>query len=291
LTAEEPLEFFLLFSSIAAYGLAGSAGYSYSSAFQNAFAKYRNGLSKGGKRSGFSLSCCWGPWTVDYYLRQAGGKDRASKFTAQGTDLITIAAALPLFQSDELLRHDALGMVAVCDAKRFSSLMMLDDRTEKAPASQISATENLAWFIEHLEKWERNQERGGNLSIATVEKTIPLEKIRKLPPDLIRRLYKLLQAEEGSGKPDAAAANGGSAQQEIVEAVAESLATVLELETVTHDESFQNYGVDSIVAMKLVTRLEKRLNMSIEPKWLIDFPTVQTLAAHLTTQESLNATL
>jgi hypothetical protein len=28
--------------------------------------------------------------------------------------------------------------------------------------------------------------------------------------------------------------------------------------------------------------------MSIEPKWLIDFPTVRSLAAHLTTQESLN---
>lgn len=291
LTAGEPLEFFLLFSSVAAYGLAGSAGYSYSSAFQNAFARYRNNLGRTGARSGFSLSCCWGPWTIDYYLRQAHGEDRLKKFAAQGTDLITIEAAFPLIQASALVRRDALGMVAICDAERFSSLMMLDGRAARPSVTKSALLDGFAWFVRHLERWERNQLSGGNLSIATVEEIIALEEIRKLPPDLIRRLYKLLQAEEESGRPGAAAETGaGNALAEIVDAIAEALAAALELQSVSHDEPFQNYGLDSIVAMKLVTRLERRLNMSIEPKWLIDFPTVRTLAAHLTTQESLKAT-
>jgi 3-oxoacyl-(acyl-carrier-protein) synthase/acyl carrier protein len=291
LTASEPLEFFLLFSSVAAYGLAGSAGYSYSSAFQNAFARYRNNLGKTGARSGFSLSCCWGPWTVDYYLRQANGEDRSKKFAAQGTDLITIEAAFPLIQSSSLVRRDALGMVAVRDAQRFSSLMMLDGRAAKPSVTKSAVCAGFAWFVRHLERWEGNQQSGRKLSIATVEETIPLEEIRKLPPDLIQRLYKLLQAEDESGGPGAGAeTDGAHSPAEIVDAVAQALAAVLELQSVSHDEPFQNYGLDSIVAMKLVTRLERHLSMSIEPKWLIDFPTVRTLAAFLTTQESLKAT-
>lgn len=291
LTADEPLEFFLLFSSVAAYGLAGSAGYSYSSAFQNAFAKYRNGLGRAGKRSGFSLSCCWGPWTIDYYLRQASGKDRSKKFTAQGTDLITIAAAFPLIQSSALIGLDAVGMVAVSDADRFKSLMMLDASTAGS-AVKLHAPDNAAWFVNHLEEWESDKESGSGLSITTVEETIPLAEIKKLPPDLIRRLYKLLQAEDEPGqRSNAVATERTSAPAEVVEAIAESLAAVLELKAVTHDEPFQNYGLDSIVAMKLVTRLEKRLHMSIEPKWLIDFPTIESLAAHLATQETLEATM
>lgn len=40
-TANEPLAFFLMFSSVAAFGIQGSPDYAYSAAFQNAFARYR----------------------------------------------------------------------------------------------------------------------------------------------------------------------------------------------------------------------------------------------------------
>mgnify|MGYP001582838668 FL=1 len=66
------------------------------------------------------------------------------------------------------------------------------------------------------------------------------------------------------------------------------LADILELRSVSPDEPFQNYGLDSIVAMKLVTRLERQLQLTIEPRWLIDFPTVSALATHLCSGELLD---
>jgi natural product biosynthesis luciferase-like monooxygenase protein len=287
LTSGEPLEFFLLFSSVAAYGLAGSSGYSYGSAFQNAFARYRSELARAGARRGFSLSCCWGPWTVDYYLRQSTDENRARKFASQGTDLITIEAAFPLIEASAAVRRHSLGLAAVSDARRFSSLLQLGGM-EVGVAARTEPGE-FAWLVQHLQRWEREQQAGRPVSIKTVEQTIPLEDIRRLPPELISRLYGLLQAgAETPMSADAATLPGDRSPAQIAAAISSVLAEILELRSVSPDEPFQNYGLDSIVAMKLVTRLERQLQLTVEPKWLIDFPTVSALAAHLCAREPVN---
>ncbi len=59
-TAGESLDFFLIFSSTAAFEIKGSTGDAYSTAFQNAFTRYRNRLVEQGKRTGLSRAICWG---------------------------------------------------------------------------------------------------------------------------------------------------------------------------------------------------------------------------------------
>ncbi|MEY4482730.1 MAG: hypothetical protein RL693_182, partial [Verrucomicrobiota bacterium] len=65
LTAGEPLDFFLTYSSMAAFGIQGSPDYAFSAAFQNSFVRYRESLTERGLRSGVSRSICWGQWEVD----------------------------------------------------------------------------------------------------------------------------------------------------------------------------------------------------------------------------------
>ena len=72
----------------------------------------------------------------------------------------------------------------------------------------------------------------------------------------------------------------------VSDVVAQTVAKVLELNDIDHDETFQNYGMDSIVAMQLVTRLEKQLKVDIQPSWLVDFPTVASFAEHLENQKN-----
>ncbi len=288
LTSSEPLEFFLLFSSVAAYGLPGSSGYSYSSAFQNAFARYRSGLVRAGARRGFNLSCCWGPWTVDYYLRQSTDENRTKKFADQGTDLITIEAAFPLIEASAAVRRDSLGLVAVSDARRFSSLLQLGGA--EAGAAARGEPGEFDWFVPHLQRWEREQQAGRRLSIRAVEQTIAMEDVRRLPAELVNRLYGLLESEADSAESPTAPSPppGGRSPARMAAAITSVLAEVLELHSVGPDEPFQNFGLDSIVAMKLVTRLERQLQLTVEPRWLIDYPTVNTLAAHLCAGERVN---
>ncbi len=62
-TREEPLDFFILFSSTA--GLLGNAGqsdYAYANAFLDSFAHRREELRRSGKRSGRTLSLNWPLW-------------------------------------------------------------------------------------------------------------------------------------------------------------------------------------------------------------------------------------
>jgi len=58
------------------------------------------------------------------------------------------------------------------------------------------------------------------------------------------------------------------------------LKNVLRLDNATVSErgSFQQYGLDSISGMQLVTRLEKTLGLEVPPRWLIDYGTIETLS-------------
>lgn len=66
LTQNQPLDFFILTSSIASLcPTAGLSDYSYGNAFLNHFAHYRALLVDSGKRHGKTLSLCWPHWNID----------------------------------------------------------------------------------------------------------------------------------------------------------------------------------------------------------------------------------
>jgi len=62
-TKNEPMDFFILFSSIAsAFGNSGQCDYAYANGFLDAFARYRNKLEKNHQRSGRTISINWPLW-------------------------------------------------------------------------------------------------------------------------------------------------------------------------------------------------------------------------------------
>jgi acyl transferase domain-containing protein/acyl carrier protein len=62
-TSQDPLDCFVLFSSIAAlFGSAGQSDYAYANAYLDAFAHRREELRRGGQRSGRTLSLNWPLW-------------------------------------------------------------------------------------------------------------------------------------------------------------------------------------------------------------------------------------
>jgi polyketide synthase PksN len=124
LTAQEPLDFFVAFSSMAAFGIAGSADYGYASAFQNALMRDRHRRQLAHARSGRSLALCWGQWRADAYSNQ----QRDAVLASMGFDFIDAPAALAKLEEalGTTATHEVLGLIAVRDERQVSRLYGLD---------------------------------------------------------------------------------------------------------------------------------------------------------------------
>ncbi|MCP5425306.1 MAG: SDR family NAD(P)-dependent oxidoreductase [Gammaproteobacteria bacterium] len=149
LTRGRPLDFFVMFSSVATLlGDAGLGNYIAANAFQDALAHYRQRLGLPG------LSINWGPWE-NVGMAAAVGRAREAQWQAQGIGLLDLEAALDALET--LLSQDApqVGVMRL-DERRF-----LRQFTERgipplyrawADAATPTTAEQRAPFSARLEK-------------------------------------------------------------------------------------------------------------------------------------------
>ncbi|CAM2011288.1 amino acid adenylation domain-containing protein [Acanthopleuribacter pedis] len=284
LTAAEPLDFFVLFSSMGAFGIRGSADYGYSAAFQNAFAVWRRAEQQAGRRAGHTGALCWGFWTVDRYLPA----NREKVIRESGYDPIDMTAAFPIITSGCLHASAALGLMGVADRDKVLQGLGLRESQPTTRAAVIAT---------QIARWEAQQGRGYPLTIDTMRAFIHEREIAGLAGDLVARLHKLLFPTEAAAAsvapesgpeldpaPQPDPAPSSSAAKPIAAAIRDALVAVLEIEDVSDTHSFPDYGLDSISGMRLTVMLEKKLAREIDAQWLIDFPTIRSLSQHLAAQ-------
>jgi 3-oxoacyl-(acyl-carrier-protein) synthase/acyl carrier protein len=278
LTRNEPLDFFAVFSSLGAYGVRGSSDYSYATAFQNAFSNLRNRWVTEGKRSGVTVSLCWGPWLEDHLFPAS-----RARLVAAGFGLIDMESGFPVLESALAGVVSPLGLVRAGDEMKVRGLIGL------APTDQAGhEAAGAASLDQLLNDWEKLRAQGEDVSGAVAERITP-ETLDRLPEDQVQRVYRLLFGANGSSNLPAGPAapvastppNPGAGVDEVVTVVRTALADVLQLTEIDDERSFLDYGLDSIAGMKLAVRLEKRLRREVAPQSLISFPTVAALARHL----------
>ena len=269
LTKDEPLDFFILFAAMAAFGASGESDYAYSCAFQNAFVKYRNRLRTEGKRAGMAVAQCWGPWAEDRLF-----PGHVEKWTKFGCDLIDMKSAFPLIEATCIYPHGDIGINAVKDAAKIRTWFGIGSGTSKAPVKDRARQ-----IEEIIERWEEDKIKGILTDFTAIREAISVGEMDTMPPALVDRIYNICFEE-----PATLSSPGSDNLQIIREAIGE----VLQLEKIDDEEPFQNYGLDSIKAMRLSTRLEKKMNRPVQPQWFIEFPTVIELSRHL---NSINQTI
>lgn len=133
-TAGEPLEFFLMFSSVAAFGIQGSPDYAYSAAFQNAFARYRQRLVSLKQRQGLVSSVCWGQWDVDGAVDSTRLAGRLASLAQQGMGSINAVAAVQQMQTG--FTDSVTALVAVTDRHKARTLLGLSDNQTASVAAR-----------------------------------------------------------------------------------------------------------------------------------------------------------
>ncbi len=78
-----------------------------------------------------------------------------------------------------------------------------------------------------------------------------------------------------------------ASKEDIEDWISDYLANLLEVspDELDPDVPFDRYGLDSSAAIGLTGELEEWLGLEIEPTLLYDYPTVDTLAEHLSLQQ------
>ncbi|MFD6226122.1 SDR family NAD(P)-dependent oxidoreductase [Streptomyces sp. NPDC060232] len=116
-TRTDPLDFFVLFSSIAAaFGNAGQTDYATANRFLDGYAAHRAGLAAAGLRSGRSVAVAWPHWSD-------GGMPLSTEGAAALLDrlgVVSLGTAEGLAAFDEALALDGELLVAAGDAKRLA---------------------------------------------------------------------------------------------------------------------------------------------------------------------------
>jgi acyl carrier protein len=248
ITQQRSLDFFVLLSPD---GTAGNKQ-AYENGFRSAFASRRNEMVVQGTRYGTTLTLRAGPWKSGL----PAATDN-SRFDGQAVlSLIELA-----------LSHGAASM-AVSDA-------------DKNVASSVAE----GFFDQIVEKL-RNTDREAREQILL---ELNLDGFSDRQIELLHAL--VFESVRGSDQElpqvtSESVGQDGSVRQ--VKAVIDAeLKQVLRLENATVSErgSFQEYGLDSISGMQLVSRLEKTLGLEIPPGWLIEYGTIETLSQKILEQQ------
>lgn len=182
LTASEPLEFFLSFSSMAAFGIEGSSDYCYATGFQNSFTRKRNELVARGERQGHSMALCWGQWMVDSY----SDPERDRMLERMGFAFIHETSALPLMRVGLQSRMDVMGVIAVRNKPQIRHLYGL----HISPASQEES------LPDDLPESTAGDLANGTAANGSANKSITRNNGLLTTPSTLRKMSKELHSRE-----------------------------------------------------------------------------------------------
>jgi 3-oxoacyl-(acyl-carrier-protein) synthase/acyl carrier protein len=283
ITEQAPLDFFVLLSPLRAEATEGRRQ-AYQNGFRSAFATFRNGLVALGKRKGATLALQAGPWKGD---NPAPNCESPLESLQSGAALKLVEVALAQGGSAIVasgLRSGARAEDAASVLEGIVAVRHAASTTGQRPASE-------AVFEQVLSKL-KNADREAR------EQILLEVNLDGFSDSQVEILYALVFEKTKGSDTEAAqvmSSNGKKSEapsvslREIRSVIDAELKNVLRLEnaTVSENGSFQQYGLDSISGMQLVSRLEKMLGLEVPPSWLIDYSTIETLSGKIVeTQKS-----
>ena len=315
-TAQEPLEFFLMFSSVAAFGIQGASDYAYASAFQNTFARHREKLVNSGQRYGVVCSICWGQWEVDGAIDNTLLPDRLERLAKQGMGSIDSVTAVKAIQQE--ITNNVVALVIVTDLTKVRNLMGLrsdllkkEEHIADVPEtnhiqSSDTAERNIRQAISQFQKGKMSQ-----CEFANFLSSLSLEELNTSLKQEISSVIELSEQKKISFHSETstipkrspkATCEASQIDKKIIalnidpeinirDSLTLGIKKVMKITDLDWNKPLQDYGMDSIIAMQLSTTLEKQLKFPMQPNWLIEYPTPNLLMQKLSKQAEMRGTI
>lgn len=280
---DDRLDFFVTFSSIS--GLfprlaRGLSDYAVANTFADHFAAYQCHQARRPEYRTLS----WVDWKDTGYAvrmspeekerleRELGEIGLAPFSTQEGCHLFDLAMGvsnrswvLPCHLDPDVFRTVQPGLLS---AKPHRGAILESSATEPSLLKRVDR---------QLALWEAEDRHGASLSPNVLGEFFTFEEIRNLDAARVNRIHNLLFPEKGTGAPS----GNGNGDAPLSKVIRRHLFDVLKVDGLDQTTPFYEYGLDSIGAMVFSSRLGKELKREVPPSWLLEYPTVQTLAAHL----------
>ncbi len=246
--AGEELDWFVLCSSLAAWlGLAGGGDYALACAFQSGFARLRQQKVERGERYGRTVAICWPQWRHDKYLNDA----KLRRLAAEGLQTIDARDGLRIIE--QAMQADRTEVAAVKGTERAFHRLTLAYRQDTAPLVAAPSVDPDDGFAAEL----------GRLTDA----------------ELSAYLVHLRPAEPEPAAPSE------DAEQVVLETICAFLK--VPADRFDADAEFAAFGLDSIKALHVSERLQKRLGVQIDPAMFYEYPRIGAFAKALSGRSAM----
>jgi acyl transferase domain-containing protein/acyl carrier protein len=245
LTAEMPLDFFVLFSSLASLlNKIGVSNYAAANAFLDGLARYRR--SQGLK----ALSINWGTWGDVGFLTKLDDTTRELWLTAEGVEEMTSQEGIQLFEC------------------------MLDQSGTQYAAFRIDWPHWLDYFT--------SSQKG---IPALVAELVDLPALNQKRTGGTPQTTRSTETESVSIADDLQAAPPNQRLARMTDYIRSELAEVLGCQDtqLNVQEGFFEMGLNSLMAIQLKTRLQSGLDQALSPTLAFNYPTIEQLTQHLLT--------
>lgn len=246
LTADEELDFFVLFSSTSAYlGDIGQCDYSIGNRFLDSYAAFREELRSQGKRSGQTVSVNWPIW-------RDGGMHLSKEaeelyLQSSGMSYLEKEAGLRAF-SQLLSSGRCQGMVLAGNRRRMERFLQMEEEETCTEASIMQSSQ-------HNDTWQQD-----------------------LAADSVRSTSAETPVDSG--------ANGESmigTETKLLFDLKQIAADYVKMspEKMDLEENLGNYGFDSIDLKKLAKQLSDHYRISVSPTVFFAHSSLQSISEHL----------
>ena len=281
-TQHMPLDFFVLFSSMAAWlGNVGQADYATANGFMDGFAHHRQTLAMTGKRQGISVSINWPGW-------KTGGMHIAPEYVevlSQKTGMSLLSEQQGLFAFEQVLQ---------CSKALFMEAPQSDSSRSRALAQILVMYGNRDKMQAVLQAPERDLPIGKNeklvhspesneLSTSKAHSNIQAETLLSGNVLSEKPLSEKPLSENSNLKTNNSQGRVSRVELEkkTQQFLAQQFSTALKIpfNRIEIQAPLENYGIDSIMAMNLTTALEKTFG-KLSKTLFFEYLSIQALAEY-----------